>query len=267
MEEIKTNDSTEKSLGEIEGNTGHPEEKAIKEDNLAKGFGYASNNTAQPILITGCARSGTSLVAGIINLCGAWGGTMAGPNRNNKKGMFENLEIRNGIVKPYLTSIGADPMGQDPLPNLEDLDLDYPLHPQVIHILKRQGLPEERVWMYKGAKMCLVWPIWRKAFPEATWIIVRRPTPQIIDSCMRTSFMRKRHNRPEWRKWVKFHEKKFEEMKASISNVHEIWSNEIVGGNLNSIRKLVSSVPGLEWNEEAVQDFVSPELWNRGRGE
>ena len=29
-------------------------------------------------------------------------------------------------------------------------------------------------WYYKGAKMCLIWPIWHKAFPEAEWIIVRR---------------------------------------------------------------------------------------------
>ena len=35
-----------------------------------------------PILITGCARSGTSMIAGVINICGAFGGDMAGPNAN-----------------------------------------------------------------------------------------------------------------------------------------------------------------------------------------
>ena len=42
----------------------------------------------EPILITGCARSGTSMVAGIINMSGAFGGVMAGPNKNNQKGNF-----------------------------------------------------------------------------------------------------------------------------------------------------------------------------------
>jgi hypothetical protein len=67
-----------------------------------------------PILITGCARSGTSMTAGIVHICGAFGGRMSGPTPNNRKGMFENEEVRNQIVKPYLSSIGADPLGQKP---------------------------------------------------------------------------------------------------------------------------------------------------------
>ena len=72
----------------------------------------------KPILITGCARSGTSMTGGIINICGAWGGKMAGQTTHNKRGMYENLEIRNGIVKPYLRSIKADPLCQKPLPDI-----------------------------------------------------------------------------------------------------------------------------------------------------
>jgi hypothetical protein len=75
----------------------------------------------EPILITGCARSGTSMVAGVINRCGAFGGKMSGPNSNNQKGMFENAVIRNSIVKPYLRQIGVDHLGQYPLPNIENL--------------------------------------------------------------------------------------------------------------------------------------------------
>ena len=40
-----------------------------------------------PIIITGCARSGTSLTAGVINICGAGGGEMSGATIYNKKGM------------------------------------------------------------------------------------------------------------------------------------------------------------------------------------
>jgi len=39
-----------------------------------------------PILVVGAARSGTSLVAGIINMSGAFGGVMAGPQKSNQKG-------------------------------------------------------------------------------------------------------------------------------------------------------------------------------------
>ena len=61
---------------------------------------------APPILITGAARSGTSMTAGNIHKCGAWGGDMAGSTRYNRKGMFENTEIRNTMVKTIMKSIG-----------------------------------------------------------------------------------------------------------------------------------------------------------------
>ena len=75
----------------------------------------------EPILITGAARSGTSLCAGTTNICGAWGGSLSGPTKYNRKGMFENSEIRNAVVKPYLRRIGCDPMGQDPLPDIKSI--------------------------------------------------------------------------------------------------------------------------------------------------
>ena len=45
------------------------------------------NHIMEPILITGAARSGTSMSAGVVSLCGAWGGELSGPNVYNKKGM------------------------------------------------------------------------------------------------------------------------------------------------------------------------------------
>ena len=79
------------------------------------------------ILITGCARSGTSMIAGIINMCGAFAGDTSGPNRYNQKGMYENAKIRNSIVKPYLREIGMDPKGQFPLPNVKTIPDIYNL--------------------------------------------------------------------------------------------------------------------------------------------
>ena len=76
-----------------------------------------------PILITGAARSGTSMVAGAINICGAFGGNMRGPNKNNEKGMFENVRIVQNLTKPYLRGIGADQLGQYPLPDIFNLPI------------------------------------------------------------------------------------------------------------------------------------------------
>lgn len=218
----------------------------------------------RPILITGCARSGTSMVAGIVHLCGAWKGETTGASRHNAKGQFENREIRDGITKPYLRRIKADHMGQKPLPDTNNL-MPYDLKSPVLDIIRRQGY-DGSTWMYKGAKLCLVWPLWHQAFPDARWIIVRRPDKDIITSCLRTIFMRAYKDRRGWQTWVDEHKKRFDDMQFAGLDVYEIWSNEIVKGDLSDIRATVNDIaeqsPDMAWNEEAVKDFVSPELYH-----
>src|SRR3990167_1759798 len=168
---------------------------------------FSMNYSDNPIFITGCARSGTSLTAGIIHLCGAFGGKMRRPNINNQKGMFENIAITQDLVKPFLKSIGADKMGQNPLPDpakvvLKANILAHQWRQNVISILNSEGYIGDRPFFYKGAKMCLMWEIWHAAFPNAQWIIVRRNKEDIIDSCLRTSFMKAYKDRGGWAKWV-----------------------------------------------------------------
>ena len=55
-----------------------------------------------PILIVGCPRSGTSMIGGAINICGAFRGELVG------RGMFENNRILQEIVEPYFIDMGAD---------------------------------------------------------------------------------------------------------------------------------------------------------------
>jgi hypothetical protein len=208
------------------------------------------------------------MTAGIIHLCGAWSGKTSGPNRHNKKGMFENEEIRQSLVKPYLTRMGVDPMGQAPLPSCDQLNKITEsegifLRKQIFRVIYRQNYLGGS-WFYKGAKMCLVWPLWNHAFPKATWIVVRRPAEQIAASCMRTGFMRRHKDIEGWLKWVAVHEKRFREMKAAGLKVFEVWTPKIIAGDYSEIKSAIESY-GLQWNEAAVNEFVSPSLWGGGR--
>lgn len=217
-----------------------------------------------PILITGCARSGTSMVAGIVNLCGAFGGQLSGPTSNNRKGMFENSEIRNNIVKPYLRGIGADPMGQDPLPDLNKVASGLPgtakkLRKAVVSTMRRQGY-KDGPWFYKGAKLCLIWPLWDLAFPDAKWIVVRRPDEEIAASCLATSFMRAHHTAAGWQKWIDQHKARFQEMFTADIHSREIWSTSMIAGKFDDMLSVIDWC-GLEWQGQAVREFVSPELW------
>jgi len=227
-----------------------------------------------PILITGCARSGTSMIGGVINLCGGFGGEMSGPNKNNKKGMFENANIRNNIVKPYLRALTVDHMGQYPLPDRSTLPIPLDLASQVLEIMHTQGL-RHQPWFYKGAKMCLTWAMWYYAFPDAKWVIVRRKTPDIINSCMKTSFMRAftlpknqklvgaKSEQEGWLWWVRQHEECFVEMIQAGLNVKVIYPERMVYGDYKQMQETIEWL-GLKWNDE-VYNFIAPKLWKSRR--
>lgn len=224
--------------------------------------------TTSPILITGIPRSRTSLVGGIINLCGAWGGNMSGANKNNKKGMFENSEVR-GIIKNYLKSQGLDVKSQYPIPEdlskLENTDIGE----QIKNVMIKQGYPGGS-WFYKGCKMCLIWPVMNNAFPGAKWIIVRRKREGIVDSCTRTSFMnafRKQANRRAvgarsevegWHWWVTQHEKRFREMIEAGLQVRVVWTDRLPQGDFSEMAEVVEWA-GLTWTTEA-EKFVEPSI-------
>lgn len=218
-------------------------------------------NKIPPILLTGCARSGTSLTAGIVDICGAFGGVMSGPNGNNKKGMFENADIRNNIVKPYLRGIGVDPLGQNPLPDISNLDPYDNLSEDVRKIFSNHGYASGP-WFYKGAKLCLVWPLWNKAFPDAKWIIVRRDNEGIVNSCLRTGFMRAHKTREGWFWWIAQHKKRFKEMREAGLNIKQVWPVKFIEGDLSEIKATIEWL-GLDWKEQEVKEFISPELWRK----
>ena len=220
-----------------------------------------------PIFITAAARSGTSMTAGVIHKCGAWGGIMAGPTPYNKRGMFENRQVVDSLVKPCLSALGYDPMGQNPLP--PDVEVfkrgDASRWRQsVLSIMLSQGYKNGPMF-YKGAKMCLMWPLWHRAFPNAKWIIVRRLDEDIVNSCMKTSFMRGYKDASGWQGWVEKHLDRFDEMKRANLDIVEVWPQKMVHGNFEEIKFVVEKL-GLKWNEREVIDFILPALWNGGKG-
>lgn len=221
-----------------------------------------------PILVTGCARSGTSMVAGTIHLCGAFGGEMSGPNRNNRKGMFENRCIRNHILKPCLAELGADPMGQSPLPDPQLVHTratrdGLRFFSRVLRVMASQGY-RDGPWFYKGAKLCLVWEIVHSAFPEAQWVIVRRPTADIVASCMRTSFMSAFKSPQGWGGWVDDHLRRFDAMKKRVRWT-EVWADRLVNEGVPYATQYLELI-GLACDDQAVKNFISPPLLHQGPG-
>ena len=233
-----------------------------------------SEKLPDPILVTGAARSGTSMVAGSINLCGAFGGVLVGHNIYNRKGMYENARIREAITKPYLRKLGADPLGQYPLPDVTTLPIPNDWRIRVEQVIRDEGY-SGGPWYYKGAKMTLFWPVWDHAFPNAKWIVVRRRSGDIANSCMNTGFMRAfrdrkfqlavgvGNERDGWLWWVRMHEKRFAEMIEEGLNIKIVWPERMVNGDYQQLYEAIEWL-GLKWNSE-VLSFIDPKLWKARR--
>ncbi len=217
----------------------------------------------QPVFILGLPRSGTSLVAGILNLCGAWlGNTVPGGGVENPKGFFENIVLREAVNKRILAAIGSDPLGVQALPYFDELPSIEKFDQLIAKYLKKEGYDFNQPWAFKEPKLTLLWPCFAEAFPQARWLIVRRPTEQIVDSCLNTSFMKRQNQDPEfWRHWAQAYLDRLEALKQSPLQWDEIWSTELIQGNTTPIRTIIDHY-GLRWREEKVNAFIEPSYWH-----
>lgn len=213
-----------------------------------------------PILITGIPRSGTSMVTGIIYLSGAFVGDTYKGNRFNPKGMFENKIIQTELIKPYLKNRGYDPKGQSILPDTNNLDTPNNWKYLVEKAFINQGYLDGE-WAIKGAKIALMWNVWNNAFPDAKWIIVRRNEDNIINSCLRTSFMNAFNNYKDWEKWINQYKNYFKEMYENNLNIYEINSDKIISGDYGQLIQVVNLL-NLNYNENEIKDFVDNNLFH-----
>ena len=215
-----------------------------------------------PIFILGLPRSGTSMIAGAIGLCGAWTGSTVQGSQANPKGFFEHIIIREDIIKRVLTGLGCDPLGVRKIPPI-DLQGQIPKLADIIKtIIERDGYMGDRPWLYKDAKLTLIWPLFKSAFPSATWIVVRRDEEEFIESCLRTPFMRQHsQDRNFWEHFAGEYQARIEALKDSGANVLEISSRDIIKGNFSYLKELVEQL-GLRYREKELKEFISPAYWH-----
>jgi len=215
-----------------------------------------------PILITGIPRSGASMIAAAINVCGAFAGDMS------KRGRYCNDRVREEMVKPYLEGMGCDREGYYPLPS--DVTIPLGWKDKIDQIIVEEG-HKGGSWMYKDSRLALTWEIWNKAYKNAKWVIVRRRTGDILHSCIETKYMHRfegertrkavgaKDEREGWLWMVHQYENRFVNMIQEGLNCKQIWPERMVKGDYEQIYEVCNWL-GLDWNEEAF-NFINPLLW------
>jgi hypothetical protein len=65
-----------------------------------------------------------------------------------------------------------------------------------------------------------------------------------------------------WDEWVDEHLLRFKDMKKAMAGrVFEVSVPDVVAGDFAHIKWIVDQTEGLEWDEQAVKDFIDPNLY------
>jgi len=221
-----------------------------------------------PILITGCPRSGTGMVAGILSIAKVFGGYV--------DRMYENITIREVYIKNYLRSVGMDADACCPIVAKYPIAFPEYWEEKITECLTKQGVHNQE-WYYKDSRNAVLWRLWSLAFPQSRWIIVRRSDEDIIESCQKTGYMRtfdseavRRHigvpNAEEGWKWVIGEYKNcFTKIQSTFpNNYREIWPEKMAAGDYSEITELLQWL-GLAVDIDKVKDYIKPKLYKTSK--
>jgi hypothetical protein len=165
----------------------------------------------------------------------------------SKRGMYSNDVIREELVNLYLSA--------------EKVRFKYNFtnwKSSIQSIITAQGY-QKGDWMYKDSNLSKMWKIWNSAYPNAKWVIVRRRTGDIIQSCMKTGYMTEYSTEEGWLSMVHEYEAHFVEMITEGLNCKIIWPERMVQGNYQQLYELCDWL-GLEWNPDALK-YIESLLW------
>lgn len=218
------------------------------------------NNT--PILVTGVERSGATIIAKVLSLCGVYTGQTTP--------MMENTNLK-ALMDSYYSSQKYDINGQYPLPAIDVMDIPEQWSEEVKHRLYDNGY-HGQLWMYKSSRIIQTWPLWYLDFPDAKWVFVRRKPLDIVSSCERTGYMKAfktrsvlnsinvQDEKEGWLWWIKQHEELMKQILSTVKiDYMEIWPERMAQGDYSQVYKMLNWL-GLEWNDKIIST-VEPLLW------
>lgn len=220
-----------------------------------------------PIIIAGMYRGGTSLTTAAFALSGAWTGYTMPGNKFNPKGYFEN-EAFKSLIHLMIEISGYNDSDDLPPENLPALRPVSRLH----HILETLMLAEGYnggPWVIKNPKVPFFWQYFDQIFPKAKWILVRRNLDKVAESMGRVNVLSVpmkygQLNQEDLRKVARGYDLRLDAVKRGIPSdrLRELNSEDVASEDFSKLRDIVEWA-GLEFNEEAVSDFVEPSYFHK----
>jgi len=134
----------------------------------------------QIVIITGMHRSGTSLVANIIQKAGVHlGDKLVAPNQGNPRGHFEDVDFFQ-FHENILKRLGQTILVQHAL-DLNELTLaETDLAKQLIELHH-----DKQIWGWKDPRTCLFLDFWHNLLPKVNYIFIYRHPLEVILSLLK----------------------------------------------------------------------------------
>lgn len=205
-----------------------------------------------PIFVTGIDRSGSSLIARILEICGAQTGDV--------NGRYEHYGLKQ-LLSNYLDYLGIEENKQYPLPNATTIPI-VPTWKKDVSVACLD-IDKTKPWVLKSSRLAQLYPLWNVMYPGAKWIIVRRRSGDIISSCLQTAYMNSyatpkilkeigcETERDGWLWWIHQQEKVFVQMIEQKLDCKIVWPERMRDGDYAQIVELLDWL-NLKWTPEIV---------------
>lgn len=199
----------------------------------------------EPIIVYGPARSGTSLITGIIHLCGAWVGPYRKNEKLNPKGSFELQGFKTVLTDKMSVDTNSVTIREIMAEYIENIG--YPGGPWVLKV-----------------KDSLHW-IFKKGF-SPKWVLVWRKQGAILQSQERSYITKNKEpgffdKAIETEKIISKHKYMSDMYNEDPENVFNIWPEKIIKGNYRDLENMINWL-GLSFNYSKIKDFIDPAFWH-----
>jgi len=130
------------------------------------------------VIVLGMHRSGTSCLAGMLELAGFWSGQVEKWNPDNLRGNRENVDVVN--LNNSLLRLAGGSWDKPPSPPINPETRHFQTRDQIVSLMCSRPEP----WMFKDPRTLLTLPFWMEALPGAQLIGVFRHPVSVANSLL-----------------------------------------------------------------------------------